>query len=138
MTTVLTKDLEGNTLDWAVAKCEGLDASQIKANGPVHLFRTMGYDPLPWQPSSSWSQGGPIMEREIDSYDKSGNVFQAVKLDAQGNYSMFDHVGHDGFGHSPLIAAMRCYVKSKFGPEIQVPNELLDTPKTNSKMGVSP
>jgi hypothetical protein len=28
-------------------------------------------------------------------------------------------------GHTPLIAAMRCYVASKLGDEVEIPDELL-------------
>ena len=124
--------LSGPALDWAVAKCEYPEQPINTKLG----FPYLGFGRF--NPSSNWAHGGPIMAREIDSYDKSGDTFQAVKLDAEGNYSMFDHIGHDGFGPSPLVAAMRCYVAFKMGPEVEVPNELLDIPKSKSTMGVSP
>lgn len=32
------------------------------------------------------------------------------------------------YGPTPLIAAMRCYVASKLGDEVEIPEELLTTP----------
>jgi hypothetical protein len=31
---------------------------------------------------------------------------------------------HQGHGPTPLIAAMRCYVQSKLGDEVEAPEEL--------------
>lgn len=31
----------------------------------------------------------------------------------------------EGYGPTPLIAAMRCFVASKLGDEVEVPDELL-------------
>jgi len=108
-----TSELIGTQLDWAVAKCEGWSAEGLTdiANGnvfPEHAF------------SSNWAQGGPIIERESISV-----------LDANGcwaaRYSYYDNsqVSRDYFGPTPLIAAMRCYVASKLGDEVDVPEELL-------------
>ena len=49
-----TSELTGAALDWAVAKCEGYVG--------VALQERTGTD---WySPSTDWSQGGPIIERE--------------------------------------------------------------------------
>jgi hypothetical protein len=72
----------------------------------------------PWfNPSTDWRQGGPIIERERITIDarEHGQLWLA--------HSRL--VGQDGItGPTPLIAAMRCYVASKLGDEIDVPNEL--------------
>lgn len=127
-----TSKLTGAALDYAVAIAEGgtdfgFDGIThgFKLNGRMKVLATGWALTMSYHPSTNWAQGGPIMAREIDSYDKSGDTFQAVKFDAEGNYSMFDHIGHHGFGPSPLIAAMRCYVASKLGDEVDVPKELL-------------
>lgn len=39
---------------------------------------------------------------------------------------LHDHVNPDGTEMTPLIAAMRCYVASKLGDEVDVPKELLE------------
>lgn len=115
-----TAELAGAALDWAVAEAGGVPIyrsgktlSRMDVDGGVY-----------WQPSTDWAQGGPIVEREIDSHERDGNVFQAVKFDAEGNFSIFERIGHHAFGPTLLIAAMRCYVASKLGDEIDIPKEL--------------
>jgi len=82
-----------------------------------------------WHPSTDWEQGGPIIEREkIDiSYWTSGNAWHGacpgrMRYDCEGEY--ID--GSDGHsdGPTPLIAAMRCFVASRLGDEVDVPEEL--------------
>jgi hypothetical protein len=109
-----TAELTGAALDWAVAKCEGWSEEGLEdiANGdmfPEHDF------------STDWAQGGPIIEREnIDL--KHHFVCVATIWDR-------DNIGQDDLrakatGETPLIAAMRCYVASKLGDEVEVPEEL--------------
>jgi hypothetical protein len=80
--------------------------------------------------SANWSQGGPIIEREDISFRKYHNP----KSEAHGTYyakvcresgSMVHwSKRRDSTGPTPLIAAMRCYVASKLGDEVDVPEEL--------------
>ena len=115
---VKTATLKGTALDWAVAKCEGREAKQMKANGPVHLFRTVGYEPTPYEPSTNWAQGGPIIERL-----KGFEFKQWLQSKPESCCEAHIH-NYDGdwiqFGPTPLIAAMRCYVASKLGDEVEV------------------
>jgi len=68
-----------------------------------------------YQPSVDWEQGGAIIECEkIDTYYGEKGWWQAV---AETN-DVF------AFGTTPLIAAMRCYVASKLGDEIELPEGL--------------
>ena len=94
-----TAELTGAALDWVVANCEGL----IK--GLEH-----GY-----APSSNWAQGGVIIEREKIELEHDGFEWWA-RIETDEDYS----------GKTPLVAAMRCYVASKLGDEIEVPDEMLD------------
>ena len=115
-----TSELIGAQLDWAVAKCEGENsqASCYYSDDDCPLF--LEEAPFGWQewmPSINWSQAGPIIEREkIDItttiQDPAGAWRAAV--DARGYV-----------GDTPLVAAMRCYVASKLGEEIEIPEELL-------------
>jgi hypothetical protein len=100
-----TSDLTGAALDWAVAKCEGaingddLDIGFILEGG--------------YSPSTDWAQGGPIIERERIELEHDGFIWWA-RIKADEDYS----------DPTPLIAAMRCYVASKLGDTIDIPNEL--------------
>jgi hypothetical protein len=110
-----TNELIGAALDWAVAKCEGYDVF-IK-HAPVQVMYTPK-GKRSWYiytPSTNWSQGGPIIEREGISIRQVLADFWAAEVEA-GEYE------HDG--PTPLLAAMRCYVASKLGDDVDVPEEL--------------
>ena len=102
------KDLTGAALDWAVAKCEGtLPASydDWKQTWPRY--------------STDWAQAGPILERERIS------IRQWTNVPIVHAYMPHDDAPWLSDGTSPLIAAMRCYVASKLGDEVDVPEELM-------------
>lgn len=99
-----TSKLTGAALDWAVAKCEGKDHV---VNAP-HKYV--------YEPSTNWAQGGPIIERErIDVYGFEGDSWGAE-----------DNFRRRQYGPTPLIAAMRCFVASRLGAEVDVTSELLE------------
>lgn len=115
---IKTYRLSGAALDWAVAKCEGLMLGQIAIDGVKQGF---------YNPSTDWSLAGPIIEREGIEVLCNLTLAQA-KAFKEANPDWFacrkqrraDHF----HGTSPLIAAMRCYVASKLGDEIDIPEEL--------------
>lgn len=114
-----TTELKDSSLDWAVAKCEcekGIVYSRDYQNIGFYDF----HDDLftPYEPSSDWSIAGPIIEREkiaIDYSDGGNNWCAAV----------YDSDGRPQSAKDPLCAAMRCYVASKLGDEVEIPDELL-------------
>jgi hypothetical protein len=78
----------------------------------------------PWyEPSSNWAQGGRIVERS-----KIG--LWAYTLDEEGNENPGWYAEtFEGFvadGPTPLIAAMRCYVASKLGEEVELPPDIAE------------
>ena len=99
-----TSELQGAALDWAVAKCEG-----VVYHGPA------------WTKySTDWAQGGPIIEREEIFLAKSilgGWTGSIYTQDERVRCTLHE-------GPTPLIAAMRCYVASKLGDEVEVPDDL--------------
>ena len=110
-----TSELTGAALDWAVAKCEPdmLDLYYSDDNEPLFLEEAPDYH-QEWEPSANWAQGGPIIERErLDVYGFDGE-----------NWCANDNLRATQYGPTPLIAAMRCYVASKLGDEVDVPTEL--------------
>jgi hypothetical protein len=109
---IKTSELTGAALDWAVAKCEGA----INGNDlDIGFILEGGYSP-----STVWAQGGPIIEREGISVDRIGGAWTADISDSVGGY-----IEHTESGPTPLIAAMRCYVASKLGDTVDVPEELV-------------
>ena len=118
-----TSELTGAALDWAVAKCEGLLKD---SGGNLELFgaelkthpSTLG---TVFAPSTDWAQGGPIIEREgitLICWTNPGQWGARLWLELDGRESVVFS------GTTPLIAAMRCYVASKLGDEVEAPNEL--------------
>ena len=94
---IKTSELQGAALDWSVAL----------ANGQEEFWTTDNY-------STNWALGGPIIERE-----------ELSRLSCY-NHNEWGCLNGDIFceGPTPLIAAMRCYVASKLGDEVEVPEEL--------------
>jgi hypothetical protein len=88
-------------LDWLVTKCEGYDHKVTSSEWGM------------WGWATDWAQGGPIIERERIELEQDGFIWWA-RIKADEDYS----------DPTPLIAAMRCYVASKLGDTIDIPNEL--------------
>ena len=108
--TVNTSDLQGVALDWAVANCEKLNLEYyfpMRFRG-AWLSKSFRY-------STDWAEGGPIIEREKIATDFDGAAWCASDNAAPLAY----------YGPTPLVAAMRCYVASKLGDTVDIPEEIL-------------
>lgn len=101
-----TSELTGAALDWAVCVAEGEKREAWLSN--------------PYSYSTNWIFGGPIIEREGISVDRCGKAWTADIANQIDGY-----IEHTTDGPTPLISAMRCYVASKLGDEIEIPKELL-------------
>ncbi len=118
-----TSELRGAALDWAVAKCETDDTLAVYFDEDTGepLCHDDWQDNQEFKPSTNWAQGGPIIEREsisVTFYIKYGDwIATALGRTPEGRA-----IGY--FDYSPLIAAMRCFVASKLGDEVEVPDEL--------------
>jgi hypothetical protein len=109
---IKTSELIGATLDWAVAKCEGFIED---CNGWLYQATLEEVENGSYHPSTNWSQGGPIIEREGI----------AVREELKDFWTAQARTGSRGQGgSSPLVAAMRCYVASKLGDTVDIPEEL--------------
>ena len=115
---IKTSELTGAALDWAV--CRALHPKADMSATHVWLDSGDGEDDfLIEKTSTDWSQGGPIIEREkLDVlYMGDGVAEHYWRAEAIGGYTATE-------GATPLIAAMRCYVASKLGDEVDIPEEL--------------
>lgn len=114
-----TSELAGSSLDHWVAKAEGL-IPEFKAHDGQQWVsvRELG---MPFMPSHHWGQGGPIIDREgiaISPMSAKGGSWCAISMGrlpvrASGGTGVWVE------GPTPLIAAMRAYVRAKFGPEVE-------------------
>jgi hypothetical protein len=104
-----TSDMKDLILDWAVAT----------ANGDTF---TLAHQDWAWY-SSDWLVGGPIIEQEGVELRYWG--FHSVPWRASIDGGTDAGIAlYEGYGTTPLIAAMRCFVASKLGDDIDVPKEL--------------
>ena len=121
-----TNELTGAALDWAVAKCEG-EQLWIGSKVCERICPDNG-EPVFWEPSTDWAQGGPIIEREGIELQCNTSALQATAYkNANPDWFAclkFKRADH-WHGTTPLIAAMRCYVASKLGDDVEIPEELL-------------
>jgi len=113
-------ELEGAELDFWVAKAEQLLAPRI-FSGSCRVNALLGFPSFSgiaggvnyatFEPSINWSQGGPIIEK------KKLALYPTV----DGKWDSY--IGCFGgwlcFQPTPLIAAMRVYVRSEFGDTVE-------------------
>lgn len=134
--------LKGQKLDAAVAKADGVlvtvadehpsqpgHYAETRAEWDDYIVRWFGSrgEEGGWEalrnrgsPSTNWADGGPIIEREklmVEPLLESGvwhGEWRAVGLSWEGRLYA------DCRGPTPLIAAMRAYVTSKLGDEVDL------------------
>ncbi len=128
-TTLPVKVLKGKALDWAMATAECLKSETWRAKA-ITVLHPNAPRFVAFSPSSDWSHGGPIIEREKIDVFSSGAIWDASTAD-RGNNAIQS-------GQTPLIAAMRCLVESKLGAEIEIPTELESFVEPNNKKGPTP
>jgi hypothetical protein len=132
---IKTADAKDAALDWLVAKCAwepervflyGEPVKHVRvANRPdiAHEYNLSIY----YTPSTDWAQGGPIIERDGIELQCNTSALQAAAYkNANPDWFAclkFKRADH-WHGTTPLIAAMRCYVASKLGDEVEIPEEL--------------
>lgn len=94
-----------------VAKCAGLKRDDPEVE--IYIF-LKNHDNEFLHYSTDWAQGGPFIERE-----------KIAVLPCPRGWSA--RIGYGGKyieGPAPLVAAMRCYIFSKLGDEVEIPEEL--------------
>lgn len=94
-----TSDLTGPALDWAVCHAEGTQPGRYT------------------QYSTDWRAGGPIIEREWIELTINTKVVDGAWLATRVEGSVICEMT----GPTQLVAAMRCYVASQLGDEVEVP-----------------
>jgi len=114
-----TSELTGAMLNYWVARADGWEAEVRsyqqdpfgKGVVTVH-YCNLKKGNRPFSPSTNWAQGGPIIEREridintaVEGWEAYCDIRQTVR------------------GDTALEAAMRAYVTSKFGNEVQEGSE---------------
>ena len=116
---IKTEALTDAALDWAVAQCEG-------RKGEYWMNDSVWGN---YSPPTNWALGGQIIEREKIqltplNQDNPKHGWAAAYL-GRGQYGDEFYDLHRQRGLTPLVAAMRCYVTSKLGDEVEIPDTLL-------------
>lgn len=133
MKTIKAAEATNIQLDWLVAKCEG--ATDLRhdtvacwwftLNGQDRVLSSGWSMAQNWYPSTGWAQGGPIIEamreRGVVWLEAKDHGCQCSLLPRDSGRGKNFHA----VGLTPLIAAMRCFVASKLGNEVEIPEELL-------------
>lgn len=114
---IKTSELTGIALDWAVERAMGTfwsDNGWFDFNTKPGFANGYPFQAKPeWFYSADWSHGGAIIKRERIE-------FRQARTGMLASY----RGGPTWFGEDHLIAAMRCFVASKLGKEVEVPDEL--------------
>lgn len=120
MKTIRVAEASNIQLDWLVGRAGG--------GGKLPIWQWIDGRSLRGMfcYTTNWSQMGPIIERErlttqTDQHDTEGPMWTAYKREF-----LFAEDGTDcwSVGTTPLIAAARCYIMSKLGEVVEVPEEL--------------
>lgn len=129
MVTVKTAELEGTALDWAVAVTQGLDGpidgvyimpiEHHKDDGTQRMSPVWIDGEKRYQPSTSWAEGGPLIEKLISDLVMTAKGWSAVHI------INADSEGSESYADTPLIAAMRAIVAAELGETAEIPEELL-------------
>ena len=141
---IKTADLQGKQLRWAVAKSLGLNLDlggwpARYQDGETYLKYVDKYLQPTHIPHYEewWEAGGPILEREgillrpIRSPGHSLDGQCLAKYGGTNTGTIVQWVKREGLprgyqaGPTMLIAGMRCFVASKMGDEVEIPEELL-------------
>lgn len=132
--TVSTEDVTGPALDWIVAKCEiRNDVRDSRPRFWMHsnnkdliCFQTYNHTENPkgydlYSPSTDLKQGDEIIERHhISVFPDAAEPWKGIITPNENEPHFYFRL----YGPTRLIAAMRCFVTSKMGPEIQIPSVL--------------
>jgi hypothetical protein len=125
---VKVEETSGVVLDWLVAKCEDASILTCATGEPTTPIEFAGHHDAGWANySTDWSLCGPIVEREgIATRRNTHGLWYALPSSLLGDRASA-HWNKEKCctGPTPVIAAMRRYVASKLGNEVEAPEELV-------------
>ena len=118
---IKTSELVGKQLRWAVAKSLGLNLDlggwpARYQDGETYIDRQLQPVHIPHY-EEWWEAGGPLAA--------SSRISVYTHPDRMNWYASQQGTAFCREGASPLIAICRCFVASKLGDEVAIPEELL-------------
>lgn len=123
---IKTSELSGTALCYTVCIIEKPQLTWGETIGIHHASRQIVVPSMPspqcYSPYMNWASFGPIIERELITISQGRDLITSIWTEGygpgDGGYK-FKHTGP-----TPLIAAMRTFVASRLGDEVDVPEEL--------------
>lgn len=120
---VKTSEARGAVLDWLVATAKGFSPvfEHTLYDPIIYLSKMQKQEEDSYAPSRRWSEGGAVVEYEhinIEYRAPFGWWAAWVRGGTEDEYGCT--------GPTPLVAAMRCFVASRLGDEVDVPDELME------------
>jgi len=128
---IKTSELIGPALDYMVHVANG--NSMASCSYWLEKYEDEQRRALCEDYSTDWACGGPLIEREGLRWNKHGDQFYVWTPDHPWYDPLHEPMWYEkegviwrGFAYGPtlLVAAMRCYVASKLGDEVDIPEEL--------------
>lgn len=121
---IKVSDTTNNQLNWLVAKCEGVEAYfETFAFSPKLMIKNPFGDPIKcpdW--TTDWRKCDSIIE------NNSINIVIDTKYCGPNYTAWIANIPNKhnttGHGPTPSIAALRCYVISKLGNVVSIPDNL--------------
>jgi hypothetical protein len=130
---IKASELTGAALDWAVAEAikpqlKNPERFNIGTFGSLFGkgYKWPAYSLIKYAPSTDWAEAGPIIEREEIGLQRNVPCMRGREWEATPSITAKGAGGRWAYGPTPLIAAMRCFVASKLGDEVDVPDVLFD------------
>lgn len=140
---VKTADLTGAALDWAVALAAGMNPRTTRGFGTGRSFTSV-WTVGPFEPSTSWAQGGPLKEAnkiitapicgQWCAFHPQGKAYECGALNY--NYIDVNDEQADAVGETELEAMCRAIAWGKFGDEVEVPDELCEVPASEDAIEI--
>lgn len=108
-----TSELIGNDLDYWAGKAYGKTNLCLKNGKLREISSSSILNPSKWHPSINWVQGGPILHLN-NIATEPGTYEWTARWDHPSNHRITFWYK----GTTPLIAAMRAFVASVYGEEV--------------------
>lgn len=129
--TVAVQDLAGAALDWAVSKCRGklITFDNYGPSGQWEMYSTNAAQSMPIIEENGialrrHSRGTWYAMRSAELGDSEGSRWSDVTFRGVAANRPPRRVRYEG--GTAAIAALRCYVASEMGEEIEVPVDVLE------------
>jgi hypothetical protein len=125
---IKVEQLEDSALDWAVTYCE----NAFFGTG-AYALEHFSVNTEMFDYTTNWARSGPIIERvglnlrQCYTSGKPNKGEYAWKCDKDFHNNVMTLGAFTQYGPTPLVAAMRSYVASKLGDEVDIPDELISS-----------